>query len=1003
MMKNAMSKRVIALVIIGSVMGTTAAQAAEIKKDESVYVTLDSEGKLEKATVSDWIHSDEGGVTVFDKSNLKDIKNVKSDIEPQKSGENLIWDMDGSNLYYQGTTNKSMPLDISIKYYYEDEEINPEDLAGKSGKVKIEIDVKNKEYKEVNINGKMRKIYTPFIVAGELTLPNDKFSDITTDGATTVSEGNNVLVAFAKMPGLNESLGLDTIPYEKVAEMKDKADILSDKKIVVEANAEEFSLGPIMITATSDTSMLGDLEGASNLTELKDKLDLMQSSYNKILDGETQIKDGIVNGYAEAKTKIANESPRMQGMIDLVKDDYKVARSRQLLQDAYEAKDMPTDELKREVSSFSNRFMNSLQLVNNDNARQKLKTFAKQCYEMKQSGQLDDILTKYSKLVQMKKSGKIKNLKEEYEMIKMLDSSGQLKKFKDGYVMLQSMKKSGDLDKIINSGKNILNNYEKINETSQLAVSLLNNKGVMLLLNDINNMESAYGNLTPETKQVLKVLSSSITAENLNAIKNMNNELTPVQENLKNAINAAGGIDNFVTSLRSSLSTLGTLSHTLSQVDFASINSDVSKYGSAYLTIRAELMYAYVGGGNSGLEAKKDELKQSVEQIYKSNDQLVKQLKSSIDLLAQDLTADKIQEDCKKAQSNAKTLAELSKGVKTLENITPLLSQISNLTSDAAKLKATLNILTGQNQVISNLKTLVNSISALPKDQQVTLINMVGKLGDVMDHIDSNKQTIDTINASMGKYLSQSEIKKLNEYANQLNSAKDTVSKLRTINISSSDIPDIDVSKLNIPNIDTSILDMNLPEIDPSILSMNLGININDIDNIDGVVNDGKVLANKVSNMSEKLLKMQGHLKNDEDILKVMNDAIEAGNITEARKMINQLPNYKSKLEELNSGIQQLSDGMQQFKNQAIDELYNKGTEGINVLDELSLAKDEITNASKQYGCFSGKDDSVKGTTKFIIKTKEIKYEAPKDDDKNEVKTEKKGFFEWIKSLLGLN
>ena len=45
-MKNAMSKRVIVLVMIGSIMGTTVAQAAEVKKDESVYVTLGYTGNL---------------------------------------------------------------------------------------------------------------------------------------------------------------------------------------------------------------------------------------------------------------------------------------------------------------------------------------------------------------------------------------------------------------------------------------------------------------------------------------------------------------------------------------------------------------------------------------------------------------------------------------------------------------------------------------------------------------------------------------------------------------------------------------------------------------------------------------------------------------------------------------------------------------------------------------------------------------------------------------------
>ena len=996
-MKNAMSKRVIVLVMIGSIMGTTVAQAAEVKKDESVYVTLGYTGNLEKTTVSDWIHSEEGGITVFDKSELKNIKNVKSDVEPEKNGENLIWDMDGNNLYYQGTTNKDIPLDIAIKYYYEDEEIDPEDLAGKSGKIKIEIDIKNKEYKDADINGKMRKIYTPFVVAGEVTLPNDKFKDVSVEGATTISEGNNILVDFAKMPGLSDSLELDSIPFEKVNEVKDKADILNDKKIVVEADAEEFSLGPIMMTAAADTSMLGDLDGTLNLTEYKEKIDALQDNFNKLLDGETQIHDGIVDGYSKAKTKIADAAPRMQGMINLIKSPDQVGRANELLDDAYEAKDMPTDVLKADIYNFSAKYMNNLQILNNKAELESLKVFANQCITMKKNGQLNDLLVKYNKLVQMKKSGQINNLKEEYEMIKKLDSSGQLMKFKQGYAKVSAMKKSGQLDKLITGGKSILNNYNEINKVSQSVVSILNDKGVLLLLNDINTMESAYGKLTPETKQVLKVLASSITPENLKAINNMTDELTPVQENLKKAIDAAGGINNFVTTLRSSLATLGTLSKTLSQVDFAGINADVSNYGSAYLVLRGELM-ASAATGN--LESKKIELKRSVAAIYKSSPELAAQLQGAIDKFSNNLSPQAIQKDCEKAQKNAATLQGLSEGVKTLQSVTPLLNQINALTSDEAKLKAALSLLTGQNQAMANLKILANAISSLPQDQQGILFGMISTLGNVMDHIDSNKQTIDSINVLAGKYLSEDEIEKLNKYASELNNAKDLVTELQKINISSNYIPDIDLSKLNVPNVDMSILEGDIPEIDPSIFNINLGIDFN---NIDGMINSGKGIADNVFDMSEKLMKMQGHLKNDEDILRVMKDSLEKDNVNEARKMLKELPEYKSQLDELNSGIQQLNDGMNQYKNEGIDVIHTKGSDALTAVDELALVKDQITQSSKDYGCFSGQDESVKGSTKFIMKTKEIKYETPKEEEEKEETTEKKGFFAWIKSLFGID
>lgn len=878
-MKNAMSKRVIALVMMGSMMGTTVAQAAEVKKDESVYVTLGSTGNLEKTIVSDWIHSEESGITVFDKSELKNIKNVKSDVTPEKNGENLIWDMDGNNLYYQGTTNKDVPLDVSIKYYYEDEEIDPEDLAGKSGKVKIEIDVKNKEYKEVDINGKKRKIYTPFVVAGEVTLPNDKFKDVSVEGATTISEGNNILVAFAKMPGLSESLALDSIPFDKANEIKNKADILNDKKIVVEADAEEFSLGPIMITATADTSMLGDLEGAADLAEYKDKLEQLQSNFDLLLNGSNQLKDGIVGGYAEAKSEIVKSLPKVSGMLSLMLDDNKLNRSRQLLADAEYAKELPT-ESARDMLAFAG------------------------------SPQLDNYIK--------------------------------------------------ELPLFINQGKATLKDYDKLNGFAKSTKSVLNDKKLMgemsLLLNDVAALEKDYNSLNPQTKQVLNAISSIVTPENIMAIEGTLAKLTPAQETLKAAIKNAGGAENFIASLRTAVSTLGALS----QVDFKGISKDVNSYGSAYLIIRAELKYAKATAEMTSkpeiFENKKKELKGIVAGVYSMSPQLVSQLTAAIDGFSQNLTDKDIVNDCKKAEANKTTLESLGQGVQTLQALTPLLGQLDALTLNQKQAAEVLNILAGNDQVVAQLQGLAKAMQSLPKDQQASLISMVNNLGTMMNHIDNSKTSIDTIKSMIGdKGLSEEEIKKFNMYADEIVSAEETVNKLKKL-----EIPD---SKIN------------------------------------GIIAN----KNNLLEMGKNLMDIQDRLKLDEDILNIMNNSLQQNNVNEFKSMLAKVPEKKAMLDMLNDKIQEFNNGMNTYKEQGISVIYNKGNDALKAVDELSLVKDEITKVSKDYGCFSGQDESVKGSTKFIMKTKEIKYEAPKEEEKKEETTEKKGFFAWIKSLLGID
>ena len=141
-MRKSMSKRLIATVVLITIIAgnsTVAVYANEVKKDESVYVTLKSDGTENEKIVSDWIHSSDRNATVTDKSSLEEIKNVKGEEKPVQDGENITWTLKDNDLYYQGKSTKQLPISVSIKYYLDGAEISKEDIAGKSGKVKISL------------------------------------------------------------------------------------------------------------------------------------------------------------------------------------------------------------------------------------------------------------------------------------------------------------------------------------------------------------------------------------------------------------------------------------------------------------------------------------------------------------------------------------------------------------------------------------------------------------------------------------------------------------------------------------------------------------------------------------------------------------------------------------------------------------------------------------------------------------------------------------------------
>ena len=113
------------------------------KKSETVYVNLDPTGRPYDTVVTDWLHSDTPGVTFEDVSDLKGIENIKGDQGPRQEGERLSWQLDGTDLYYTGRTGKELPLEVKITYSLDGKQYDPQELAGKSGRLEIRLSFKN--------------------------------------------------------------------------------------------------------------------------------------------------------------------------------------------------------------------------------------------------------------------------------------------------------------------------------------------------------------------------------------------------------------------------------------------------------------------------------------------------------------------------------------------------------------------------------------------------------------------------------------------------------------------------------------------------------------------------------------------------------------------------------------------------------------------------------------------------------------------------------------------
>ena len=178
-----------------------------VKKTETVYVTMSTSGSIEKTIVTDWLHTDKAGVRVEDISDLTGIATVKGSAVSVAEGNNRVWHMDGTDLYYTGVSDKPLPIGFEFEFFMNNEKYSAEDIKGKSGNVIIKIKAVNADARKVTVDGKTVTMYNPFVVIGGTIIPESNFSNVTVQHGRSFGDGSKEIVFSVMTPGLAESLG----------------------------------------------------------------------------------------------------------------------------------------------------------------------------------------------------------------------------------------------------------------------------------------------------------------------------------------------------------------------------------------------------------------------------------------------------------------------------------------------------------------------------------------------------------------------------------------------------------------------------------------------------------------------------------------------------------------------------------------------------------------------------------------------------------------------------
>ncbi len=258
----------------------------DAKKDETVYITLDSNGELIEVNVVNRIQTPKDGIYI-DYGSYEKIWGLSKTAKYEVEGDRIIWQLgeDSKGFYYQGKPKDTkIPYIIDVKYTIDDVETSPKDMLGKRGKVNISFNARPNLEAHEHFTDKYF-----YQVQAELNL--DRCKDIRAPGATSIISGRTQNLGFMLMPGKE---GNFEISFE----------------------TEDFAFNGFTMT-----SMVLDIENMVDIDtdEIKDGFEQLTDASEKLIDGTSKLKSGM-NSLAKGVQKLSNGAKDTKSGLNKFKD-----------------------------------------------------------------------------------------------------------------------------------------------------------------------------------------------------------------------------------------------------------------------------------------------------------------------------------------------------------------------------------------------------------------------------------------------------------------------------------------------------------------------------------------------------------------------------------------------------------------------------------------------------------------------------------------------------------
>ncbi|MCI8654800.1 MAG: hypothetical protein HFJ48_02855 [Clostridia bacterium] len=278
-MKNKKASKIIASILLCTILAYTTPVLA-YTKDETIYTKMNEKGEIYKTIVSTHLENTDNETIINDVTNLLKIENTNGDESFTQDGNKIVWKADGKDIYYQGETQKELPVKCNITYELNGEIIESKDIIGKEGTVKIALEYINTDEHIIKINNKEEKLYTPFVVVCGTIIDNTNNKNINITNGKVVNDGTKSIVFGMALPGMQESLGISSDTIE------------IPNKVEITMETTNFKSNNIFSYVTPKVLEENDLEILDKLDQIYSKVNTLQSSSKQIEEGANNLKQG---------------------------------------------------------------------------------------------------------------------------------------------------------------------------------------------------------------------------------------------------------------------------------------------------------------------------------------------------------------------------------------------------------------------------------------------------------------------------------------------------------------------------------------------------------------------------------------------------------------------------------------------------------------------------------------------------------------------------------------